>query len=349
MVAVSGSRLLVPVSDSVTLRNTVAYAVREALERGAESGTAPAVHFVFPLAERPAFDTESTAVEAARDLLERVAVWAEEDLGDSADDVTVETGLVGTDEYLFGPGDYADVLVRYARTHDLDVAVFDPEYNPLGTAPLLPPLEAEVERAGFDVEEAAVQRARRSPLLVRRATAAQFLALFGVSYAFYLLLAGSLAPFELATGAITASVVAVALWGVSLTAPIRPARTAKQLGRLALYAPYLLWEIAKANLEIAYVVLHPDLPIDPELVEFDAAVWSELPVVTLANSITLTPGTLTVDVSRRHFTVHTLTRNARNGLLTGALERAVRFVFYGLTAARVPSPRERANDGDGDE
>jgi multicomponent Na+:H+ antiporter subunit E len=98
--------------------------------------------------------------------------------------------------------------------------------------------------------------------------------------------------------------------------------------------------------EIAYVVLHPDLPIDPAVVEFDAAVWSALPVTTLANSITLTPGTLTVDVSRRHFTVHTLTQNSREGLFSGSLERAVRFLFYGRTAARIPSPLERRETED---
>jgi multicomponent Na+:H+ antiporter subunit E len=155
------------------------------------------------------------------------------------------------------------------------------------------------------------------------------------------LLAGSIATFELVTGAISAGIVATALWGISLTTPVQPVRTGKQLGRFALYVPYLLYEIAKANVEIAYVVLHPDLPIDPEMVEFDAAVWSALPVTTLANSITLTPGTLTVDVSRQHFTVHTLTGNAREGLFAGTLERAVRFVFYGRAAARIPSPLER--------
>jgi multicomponent Na+:H+ antiporter subunit E len=161
-------------------------------------------------------------------------------------------------------------------------------------------------------------------------------------------LAGSVTLFEVVTGAITGGVVAAALWGVSLTSPIRPAATARWLLRLVLYAPYLVWEIAKANVAIAYVVLHPALPIDPEVVEFDAAVWSALPVMTLANSITLTPGTLTVDVSRRHFTVHTLTGSSRQDLFAGSLERAVRFVFYGRSAARIPSPRERGEGPDSD-
>jgi multicomponent Na+:H+ antiporter subunit E len=346
VVRVTGSRLLVPVSESVTLRNTVAYAVDRAFERAEETGSPASVHFVYPVAERIALGTVTGEAETARDLLDRVTVWAEEDLGENAEAVTVVTGMVGTRDHLFSPGDYAEVLVEYAREHDLDSAVFDPEFAPLGTTPLLPTLVAEVRRSGLDVREAPVQRTRRSPLLVRRGTVAQILALFGASYLFYLLLAGSIAPFELATGAISAGVVAVVLWGVSLTTPVRPARTAGILARFALYVPYLLWEIGKANVQVAYVVLHPDLPIDPKMVEFDAAVWSALPVTTLANSITLTPGTLSVDVSRRHFSVHTLTGGAREDLFAGSLERAVRFVFYGRAAARIPSPRERRNEGD---
>jgi multicomponent Na+:H+ antiporter subunit E len=344
VVPVTGPRLLVPVSDSRTLRETVAYVARRAIERAEETGESTEIHFVYPMSGRLRFDEEPREAADARTLLDRVRVWAEEDLGDATDRVVIETALVGTDEYLFRPDDYADVLVGYARSHDLDVAVFDPGFDPLGTTPLLPTLESEIRRSGLDVQEAAVTRRRRSPLLVRRGTVEQVLALFGLSFVFYLALAGSIAIFELVTGAITAGVVAVALWGVSLTTPIRPATTAAQLARLALYVPYLLWEIAKANVDIAYVVLHPDLPIDPDVVEFDAAVWSPLPVTTLANSITLTPGTLTVDVSRRHFTVHTLTGSAREDLFGGSLERAVRFVFYGRSAARIPSPRERGDD-----
>jgi multicomponent Na+:H+ antiporter subunit E len=344
VVPVIGKRLLVPISDSDTLRETVAYAVRQAVDAAEETGEQVEIHFAYPLSEHLGFDEESQEADSARTLLDRVGVWAAEDLGGAADAVAVETALVGTNDYLFRPGDYADVLLEYARNHDLEAAVFDPEFAPLGTTPLLPTLEAEVRRSGLDVREATVSRRRRNSLLVRRGTLEQALALFGLSFLFYLALAGSLAPFELVTGAITAGVVATALWGVSLTTPIRPTATAVQIGRLLMYVPYLLWQITKANVEIAYVVLHPDLPIDPEMVEFDAAVWSPLPVTTLANSITLTPGTLTVDVSKRHFTVHTLTGGARDDLFGGSLERAVRFVFYGQSAARIPSPRERGDD-----
>jgi multicomponent Na+:H+ antiporter subunit E len=345
----TGSRLVVPVSESVTLRNTVAYAVREATDR-AEPGESPAVHFVYPVSQRVAPGTDAEEVSSARDLLARVAVWAEEDLGDDADSVTVETHVIGSEEYVFGPGDYAEILARHAREHDLELAVFDPAYNPVGTTPLLPPLTTEVERTGLAVEEAPVERERRGTRLVGRATLGQFLAVFGSSFVFYLALSGTVTDtFELATGAISATVVTVVLGRVSVTRPVRPGRALGLLGRVVLYVPYLLWEIAKSNLHIAYIVLHPKLPIDPEVVEFDAAVWTPLSTTTLANSITLTPGTLTVDVSRRQFTVHALTGNSREGLLDGGLERAVRFVFFGRSAARIASPRERRRAADGHE
>ncbi|NHX36918.1 MULTISPECIES: monovalent cation/H+ antiporter subunit E [Halolamina] len=336
------SRLLVPVDESASLRNTVAHAVEEALDRAGESGSPAAVHFVYPLAERISFRSSSTRAESARSLLDRVASWAEEDANGA--DVTIETALVATHEYLSTPNDYADVLVRYANEHDLGLAVFDPRYDPIGSTPLLPSLEAEVRRAGLGVEEAPRNAEQSSQPLVRRGTLTQFFALFAASFGFYLLLAGSVAPFELATGAISAGIVAVALWRVSLTSPVAPPDTVKRLVRFCLYVPFLLWEIVKANVEIAYIVLHPDLPIDPEMVEFDAAVWSALPVTTLANSITLTPGTLTVDVERQHLIIHTLTASAREDLFAGTLERAVRFVFYGRAAARIPSPFERREE-----
>jgi multicomponent Na+:H+ antiporter subunit E len=83
------------------------------------------------------------------------------------------------------------------------------------------------------------------------------------------------------------------------------------------------------------------MPIEPSVVRFRAAVWGGLPVTTLANSITLTPGTLTVDVGPEGLEIHTLTGDARDGLAGGSLERAVRFVFYGRGGARIPTPTER--------
>ncbi|WP_256298981.1 monovalent cation/H+ antiporter subunit E [Haloarchaeobius salinus] len=341
----TGARLLVPVSESDGLRRTVSYAIRTARERGEDGEGRPTVHFVYPLSQRLSDDGPPGAVT---ELLEQVSVWAAEDIGDEEDgEVIVETAVVGADRYLFSPTDYADILAEYVRENDVDTVVFDPDYNPGGTSPLLPPIEAELQRRGIDIAEAPVEREHRGGSLTTPATVGQFLALFGVSYVFYLLLAGSLATYELVTGFATAAVTAGVLWQVPFRAPFDPVRLLRQSGRIVLYTPFLLWEIAKANVQLARIVLHPKLPIEPELVEYEVAVWSDLAVATLANSITLTPGTLTVSVTKNDLVIHSLTESDREGLFAGTLERPVRFVFYGLSAARRVTPAmRRAEEGD---
>ena len=73
------------------------------------------------------------------------------------------------------------------------------------------------------------------------------------------------------------------------------------------------------------------------------AVWGGSPLTTLANSITLTPGTLTVRAEGQDLYVHALFPSAREGLFAGTLERAVRFVFYGRAAAAIATPAERGD------
>lgn len=327
--------ILVPVGESVTLRNTVAYAVREALDASRE------IHFVTAVAWHDIGDVSADDREELYDLLDRVAVWAEEDADGPLD---VETAVVGADEYLFGPDDFARVFADYARDHDVDRIVIDPEYSPGGNLPLHRPMQAELTEAGLRVEEAPVERATRRGRLIRRGGVVQFLTLFGISFLFYQLLAGfSGTQFDLATGAISGVIVAGMLHRITFGDSPKLLRLARQLVRLAVFLPYLLYEIVKSNLLVSYVILHPSLPIEPRLTRVRSAVWGGMPVATLANSITLTPGTLTVRVKGQDFVVHTLVPGAREGLFDGALERGVRFVFYGRVAASVASPRERGD------
>jgi multicomponent Na+:H+ antiporter subunit E len=338
-------RLLVPVADSVTLRETVAYALDQ-VEAWLPGGE-PEVHFVYVVASRlpSAGDTDEPSL--GRELLDRIEVWADDDLGEDRDAVGVETAVIGTDRYLFGPPDYASVLSEYADANDVDRIVLDPEYAPAGAPSLLQPLAAELQRGPVPVERAPIDRQARRTGLARAATLPKYLVVFATTLGFYLAI-GELVFFDVVTGLATGLVVSIVLAPVAFgTQPSLP-RLLRQLGRMVVYAPYLLWEITKANLEIAYVVLHPSLPIDPQLVEFRAAVWGDVPVTTLANSITLTPGTLTVSVADRYFTIHTLTAGSRRGLFEGSLERAVRFVFWGRRAIRIPSPRERTETAAGD-
>lgn len=107
------------------------------------------------------------------------------------------------------------------------------------------------------------------------------------------------------------------------------------------YAALFGKELLTANVDVAYRVLAPSMPIEPAVVEVPLRVQSDLAITTIANSITLTPGTLTVRVEGRSLTVHTLMPGAREDLFDGGLERGVRFVFYGRQAMAIGSPRER--------
>ncbi len=91
-----------------------------------------------------------------------------------------------------------------------------------------------------------------------------------------------------------------------------------------LYFPWLFWQIILANLEVAYIVLHPKMldMIDPCLVRFDTRLKRPIAKVAFAQSITLTPGTITVNLDENQFTVYALTRSAAESL-PGEMERRV--------------------------
>jgi multicomponent Na+:H+ antiporter subunit E len=73
---------------------------------------------------------------------------------------------------------------------------------------------------------------------------------------------------------------------------------------LFIYVPYFLYLCVKANLDVAYRVIHPDLPIRPGIVKVTTSLKTNLAKTFLANSITLTPGTLVVDIVGSDLYVH---------------------------------------------
>lgn len=148
----------------------------------------------------------------------------------------------------------------------------------------------------------------------------QVLALAGI----WLLWSGIFEPLLLGLG--LASVLAV----VALSARMRlidaegvPFELAP---RALLYAPWLLWEILKANLHVARLILTPRLPISPRMIEVRPSQRTDLGRTIYANSITLTPGTVSVRVDEETITVHALTAEAAEGLKTGVMDRRVSWV-----------------------
>lgn len=66
------------------------------------------------------------------------------------------------------------------------------------------------------------------------------------------------------------------------------------------YVPLFIWECIKANVDVAYRVAHPDLPINPGIVKVKTNLRSDTALTFLANSITLTPGTMSVDIDQEN-------------------------------------------------
>ena len=91
------------------------------------------------------------------------------------------------------------------------------------------------------------------------------------------------------------------------------------LVRLTYYIPWLLWQIVVASLHVAYVVLHPKCPVDPALLRFKTRLGNSSSKVILGNSITLTPGTITLDIQRDEFLVHSLMDISSTGIIDGTM------------------------------
>ncbi|WP_218818962.1 monovalent cation/H+ antiporter subunit E [Halorubrum vacuolatum] len=319
--------VLVPVNPSRTLSDTITYAAREAAATDGELHLVRTVpgHYV----------TEAPPADVLAQLEESAEVANGE-----IDDLVVHTAALGADVYVSGPREHAGLIIEYAEDHDVDRVIVDPSYSLDATAPELYSIERVFRGLPIAYEHALVESSSRVP------TRGEFIrgGVIGViAFLFYIALGGPTYPFALATGVVTALIAAILLRNVSFESTPAIGSALRIAARSAVFVPFLLWEITKANVQFAYVVLHPSLPIDPYLDEVEMAVGSGLSVTAVANAITLTPGTLTVDADGHHLLVHSLNGAAREDLLDGLHEGAVRNLFYGSDAVELSGPGERGD------
>jgi len=139
---------------------------------------------------------------------------------------------------------------------------------------------------------------------------------------FWLALSGVYTPFLLAAGACTAIAIAVLAWRMEVAD--REGHPVHLTLAAAAYLPWLLKEILKSGWQVARIILDPRLPVSPTLVRVRPSQRSTVGLATHANSITLTPGTLTVEAEHDGFLVHALTREGAAGVLDGEMDRRVR-------------------------
>jgi len=144
-----------------------------------------------------------------------------------------------------------------------------------------------------------------------------------VMFAFWILLSGEF-TFILITSGVVASLITAYL---SHDIFVGKADLKTETGRVfkfIVYIPWLLWEIILANVEIAYLVLNPKPLVDPQIVRFKNDLKTDLGIVTLAHSITLTPGTVTVEADREEFVIHAIWQKSAEGIIGGEMQRKVK-------------------------
>jgi multicomponent Na+:H+ antiporter subunit E len=157
------------------------------------------------------------------------------------------------------------------------------------------------------------------------------LATFVIMLAFWVIMSGMFDGFHFGLGVV--SCLLVAYFSHDLLFPRRSqyAWPRQTLGLLA-YLPWLFYQIVLSSIDVAKIVLHPrmlDL-IDPQLIHFRTQLKGDFAKVTFAQSITLTPGTITVSTHEDEFTVYALTRAGAESLPGEMEQRIVRALEGGV-------------------
>ena len=149
----------------------------------------------------------------------------------------------------------------------------------------------------------------------------RYLSLGGFLFAFWVALSGHYTPILVVAGAASAAACVIAAMRIRVVDT--EGHPIELLGGAVTYFPWLIREIAKSAWGVTKIILHPSLPISPTMTVVRASQKTTAGVATYANSITLTPGTITVRVSGNDLTVHALVRNGALDLERGGMDRRV--------------------------
>jgi multicomponent Na+:H+ antiporter subunit E len=140
-------------------------------------------------------------------------------------------------------------------------------------------------------------------------------------FVLWLVLSASYNLIHITIGAIIASMIA---WFTPAGPPhVRRISWLAVLG----YVPWLFGRILKSSFHVSRLILHPALPIEPELIHHKTKLTSDGELVVLGNSITLTPGTITVEVAPGELVVHTIDKSSCKDLVNGLYDSKVSRLF----------------------
>ena len=154
-----------------------------------------------------------------------------------------------------------------------------------------------------------------------------FIILFG----FWIALTFSISPENLITGAASA-LITVILFGRYFITDLRKLFQPARYFWFIIYLFVFIWECLKANFDVAYRILHPSMPIKPGIVKIYLDLKSDIAKTILANSITMTPGTISVDLVGNVLYVHwiyvkSLDPDEWKSEIAGTFEKYVKRIF----------------------
>jgi len=159
-----------------------------------------------------------------------------------------------------------------------------------------------------------------------KAEVIRFISTFILLLGFWLLLSGHYDLFHISIGVLCCGLVSHTSHALLFANP-RAGDMRVIVKRFIVYVPWLMYQIIMSNLHVARLALWPKRLIDPKIIEFKSKLESDISMVTLANSITLTPGTITVDVKDGVFYVHAVSKKVAEDLMTGEMEDRVAHIF----------------------
>ncbi len=147
----------------------------------------------------------------------------------------------------------------------------------------------------------------------------------------WLLLTFSLTAANLIVGA-AAALLTTLIFGRSFVSGWKKFYNPLRYFWMLIYLIVFIWECIKANFDVAYRVLSPKMPIKPGIVKATTTLKSDIAKTFLANSITMTPGTITVDIIEDDFYIHWIYVSSKDpkeysNKLLGRFEKLLRKVF----------------------
>ena len=143
-------------------------------------------------------------------------------------------------------------------------------------------------------------------------------------FLFWLLLNGKLTAEVVGLGLVIVALMAALEWSLFHYSPAQELRVLRKVPVFCAYLPVLVWEILKAGLVVGRDILFRRYRLTPTLVTFRADLNTDFGRFLLANSITLTPGTITVQVEGDKLTVHCLDKSMLDTTPDGTFQRWIR-------------------------